>query len=101
MIGTCSHDGELYFCFQVVKNLGVVTKGLDKAMASMNLEEVEKIMQKFESTFEDLDVRESVSFYSQSISEMRKYCFVDSDNDGILCSFSGLFEYMYHLLEQL
>lgn len=48
----------------MVKNLGVVTKGLDKAMASMNLEEVEKIMQKFESTFEDLDVRESVSFYS-------------------------------------
>ena len=54
----------------MVKNLGVVTKGLDKAMASMNLEEVEKIMQKFESTFEDLDVRESVSFYSQSISEL-------------------------------
>ncbi|XP_067935508.1 charged multivesicular body protein 1a-like [Watersipora subatra] len=43
----------------VVKNLGVVTKGLDKAMASMNLEEVEKIMQKFETQFEDLDVRES------------------------------------------
>ena len=83
MIGTCSHDGELYFCFQVVKNLGVVTKGLDKAMASMNLEEVEKIMQKFESTFEDLDVRESVSFYSQSISEMRKYCIVDNNTTAL------------------
>lgn len=46
---------------QIVKNLGVVTKGLDRAMASMNLEEVEKIMQKFETQFEDLDVRESVS----------------------------------------
>ena len=44
-----------------MKNLGVVTKGLDKAMASMNLEDVEKIMQKFETQFEDLDVRESVS----------------------------------------
>lgn len=43
----------------MVKHLGVVTKGLDKAMASMNLEEVEKIMSKFETTFEDLDVRES------------------------------------------
>ncbi|KAF6036693.1 CHMP1A [Bugula neritina] len=43
----------------VVKNLGVVTKGLDRAMASMNLEEVEKTMSKFETQFEDLDVRES------------------------------------------
>lgn len=43
-----------------MKNMAVVTKGLDKAMASMNLEEVEKIMQKFESQFEDLDVREQV-----------------------------------------
>lgn len=51
----------LLICQQVVKNLGVVTKGLDRAMASMNLEEVEKIMSKFETQFEDLDVRESVS----------------------------------------
>lgn len=43
-----------------MKNMAVVTKGLDRAMASMNLEEVEKIMQKFESQFEDLDVREQV-----------------------------------------
>ena len=83
MIGSSYHDGELYFCFQVVKNLGVVTKGLDKAMASMNLEEVEKIMQKFESTFEDLDVRESVSLYSQSISDMRKYGIVDNNTTAL------------------
>lgn len=46
-----------------MKHMSVVTKGLDKAMASMNLEEVEKIMQKFESQFEDLDVREQVRHY--------------------------------------
>lgn len=46
---------------KIMKNMAVVTKGLDKAMASMNLEEVEKIMQKFESQFEDLDVREQVN----------------------------------------
>jgi len=40
--------------------MAVVNKGLQKAMASMNLEEVEKIMQKFETQFEDLDVREQV-----------------------------------------
>lgn len=54
-------DCMFFYILQMVKHLGVVTKGLDKAMASMNLEEVEKIMSKFETTFEDLDVRESVS----------------------------------------
>ena len=38
-----------------------VTKGLDKAMQSMDLEKVSKIMEKFEQQFEDLDVRTSVS----------------------------------------
>lgn len=41
----------------VTKNIGQVTKDLERAMASMNLEEVEKVMGKFEKTFEDLDVR--------------------------------------------
>lgn len=38
-----------------------VTKALDKAMSSMDLEKVSKVMEKFESQFEDLDVRSSVS----------------------------------------
>ncbi|PAA65824.1 hypothetical protein BOX15_Mlig029636g6, partial [Macrostomum lignano] len=41
----------------VTKNIGQVTKDLERAMSSMNLEEVEKVMGKFEKTFEDLDVR--------------------------------------------
>ena len=56
-----------------MKNLGVVTKGLDKAMASMNLEDVEKIMQKFETQFEDLDVRESVSYLLQYYLVLQNY----------------------------
>jgi len=44
----------------VAKNIGNVSKSLDRAMASMNLEEVSKIMEKFESQFEDLDVRTNV-----------------------------------------
>lgn len=43
----------------VVKDIGSVCKSLDKAMASMNLEKVEQVMEKFEKQFEDLDVRTS------------------------------------------
>lgn len=45
----------------VTKNLGTVTKALEKAMAQMDLEKVEKVMDKFEKEFEDLDVKTSVS----------------------------------------
>lgn len=37
-----------------------VSKSLQKAMNSMDLEKVSKIMDKFESQFEDLDVRTNV-----------------------------------------
>ncbi|XP_071957447.1 charged multivesicular body protein 1a-like [Antedon mediterranea] len=45
---------------EVTKNMGSVVKGLDKAMASMNLEKVSQIMEKFEGQFEDLDVHTQV-----------------------------------------
>ncbi|XP_064640691.1 charged multivesicular body protein 1a-like [Lineus longissimus] len=41
----------------LTKDIGRLTKDLDKVMASMDLEKVSKIMSKFESQFEDLDVR--------------------------------------------
>jgi len=37
-----------------------VVKALDKALASMDLEKVSKVMEKFEKEFEDLDVHTSV-----------------------------------------
>jgi len=40
----------------VTKRMGEVTKALDKAMASMDLEQVSKVMEKFEQQFTDLDV---------------------------------------------
>ena len=40
----------------VAKDIGVLTKGLEKAMNAMNLEEVEKVMGKFEQQFENLEV---------------------------------------------
>ncbi|CAL8100894.1 unnamed protein product [Calicophoron daubneyi] len=42
---------------EAVRNIGGLSKELDKAMKSMDLEKMEKIMSKFESQFEDLDVR--------------------------------------------
>lgn len=41
----------------VTKKMEGVTKALDKAMASMDLEQVSKVMEKFEQQFTDLDVR--------------------------------------------
>lgn len=43
----------------ITKSIGDVTKALDKAMSSMDLQKVEQIMEKFEKQFEDLDVRTS------------------------------------------
>ena len=45
----------------VAKNMGSVVKALDKAINSMELQKISAVMDKFESQFEDLDVRTSVS----------------------------------------
>lgn len=37
-----------------------VTAGLDKAMKSMNLEQISQVMDKFEKQFENLDVHSKV-----------------------------------------
>lgn len=43
----------------VTRKMEGVTKALDKAMSSMDLEKVSKVMEKFEEQFTDLDVRTS------------------------------------------
>ena len=42
---------------QVTKSMGSVTKGMDKVLNSMNVEQISKVMDKFEQSFEDMDVR--------------------------------------------
>ena len=54
-----------HFFFQVAKNMGSVVKSLDKAINSMELQKISEVMEKFESQFEDLDVRTSVSIILQ------------------------------------
>jgi charged multivesicular body protein 1 len=44
----------------VAKNIGQVTKSLESAMASLDLEKVSKIMENFEKQFTDLDVKSGV-----------------------------------------
>ena len=44
----------------VARNIGQVTKGLESAMASLDLEKVSKIMEQFERQFTDLDVKSNV-----------------------------------------
>ena len=41
----------------VTANMKGVVKGMDKGLAAMNVEEISKIMDKFEGQFEDLDVK--------------------------------------------
>lgn len=44
----------------VAKNIGMVTKSLESAMASLDLEKISKIMDNFEKQFTDLDVKSGV-----------------------------------------
>lgn len=42
---------------QVTKSMGNVVKGMDKVLGSMNVEAITKVMDQFEKSFEDMDVR--------------------------------------------
>jgi len=42
---------------QVTKSMGQVVKGMDKALGSMNIEQISKVMDQFERSFENMDVR--------------------------------------------
>merc|ERR1711924_419817 len=42
---------------QGTKQMGQVTKGMDKVLASMDVTQITKVMDKFEASFEDMDVR--------------------------------------------
>jgi len=42
---------------QVTKSMGQVVKGMDKVLGSMNVEAIGKVMENFEKSFENMDVR--------------------------------------------
>merc|ERR1712054_530717 len=41
----------------VTKQMGSVVKGMDKVLASMDVAQISKVMDQFEKSFEDMDVR--------------------------------------------
>ncbi|OLY85326.1 Vacuolar protein-sorting-associated protein 46 [Smittium mucronatum] len=45
---------------QISRNMATVVVGMDRAMKSMNLDQISRVMDKFETQFEDLDVRTGV-----------------------------------------
>ena len=51
----------MFFFLQVTKNMTQVTKALDKALGSMDLQKVSAVMDKFETQVQNLDVHTSVS----------------------------------------
>ncbi|KAL3318887.1 Charged multivesicular body protein 1A [Cichlidogyrus casuarinus] len=52
----------------IAKNIGELTKGIDKAMSSMDLEKISQIMGNFEKQFEDLDIKASAIENSMDVS---------------------------------
>lgn len=52
----------------VSKNMAVVVRGMDRAMESMNLEEITKVMDSFESHFEDLET--ATGYYESAARDM-------------------------------
>ena len=46
---------------QVTKSMGSVVKGMERAMASMNMEEMMTVMDKFESLTTEADMREKTA----------------------------------------
>ena len=42
---------------QVTKSMSSVVKGMDRVLGSMNVEQISKVMDSFEQSFEDMDVR--------------------------------------------
>merc|ERR550514_1566907 len=42
---------------QVTKSMGSVVKGMDKVLGSMDVDKISKVMDQFERSFEDMDVR--------------------------------------------
>ena len=51
---------------QVTKSMAGVVQGMDQALKSMDLEKISKLMDKFDKTFEDIDVQSQTMEQSMS-----------------------------------
>lgn len=53
---------------QITKSMAGVVKGMDAALKSMNLEQITMLMDRFDATFEDLDVQSQTMEQSMAMS---------------------------------
>lgn len=69
----------------VTRNMGQVVKSLDSALNSMDLQKVSAVMDKFESQFEDLDVRTSVSWNYHTYTHIRTQTHIHIHTSSLIC----------------
>ena len=82
---------------QVTKEMGAVTKGMEKVLAGMNVNEISKVMDKFEAQFDDVDVRtqyieqamNSSTASSMPVDEVDLLMQQVSDEHGLAIKFSA------------
>merc|ERR1719247_1807319 len=67
---------------QVTKSMGQVVKGMDKVLGSMNVEQISKVMEKFESSFEDMDVRSE--YVEQTMNSSTTAAMPEEDVDTLM-----------------
>ena len=82
---------------QVTRSMGSVVKGMDKVLSSMNIEAISKVMDSFETSFEDMDVRSeyveqamnSSTASSMPVDEVDLLMQQVSDEHGLAIKFSA------------
>merc|ERR1719331_2828739 len=67
---------------QVTKSMGTVVKGMDKVLGSMNVEQISKVMDKFEQSFEDMDVRSE--YVEQAMNSSTTAAMPEEDVDTLM-----------------
>merc|ERR1719359_1393586 len=67
---------------QVTKSMGSVVKGMDKVLGSMNVEAISKVMDSFEKSFEDMDVRSE--YVEQAMNSSTTAAMPEGDVDTLM-----------------
>jgi len=67
---------------QVTKSMGMVVKGMDKVLSSMNVEQISKVMDNFEKSFEDMDVRSE--YVEQTMNSSTTMAMPEDQVDGLM-----------------
>merc|ERR1719169_77450 len=67
---------------QVTKSMSSVVSGMDKVLGSMNVEQISKVMDQFERSFEDMDVRSE--YVEQTMNSSTTAAMPEGDVDTLM-----------------